>query len=569
MSDYKLFRGRHPLGRFRASLIVQCWSDGLLTPDDCVAEAGGKGFTDIDTAIHAIKVHAASNRDKSLGDDGVLLIYAEKQIGPYSLPDCIALIEGGIVSKKTLFWRKGMQKWATAELLSNEPSHETNQKPPNKSSFWKELKGCATGIGPAAVTFALVASIVSRCENTKRTEGNVAHQNNNAPQSQQPAPQVGQKEENPNNSTYGMGSGDYELSPVHEIFPSVVIAAANINLQKREVKSGEAPIFPKESNISEIPIYVRNVRKGDRYTVIISPDRFLKRTEEVIEVTEDSPFATLEPQTVFDFPALEKLTQTSSFNLTVSIQKNNETPASRTYTWQAHQINDCPLALTSFTLLRNGEIAYKTKLTPSAIAGYVNENHPWIDGLLKEAKNKAGSISFSGYQQGEQHVMAQIEAIWKALKARGISYSSIGTSTASRYYSFQHVRFVDQTIESTQANCLDGSILLASILRKIGLRASIVVTQDHAYVIVKRTRTNYFDQFDNDPYQANEWFGIETTMLSAYSLEEAANYATNTGRQCFTKLRKKAGHEIAEDGYQIIDIERMRQLNIQPIPYTK
>jgi hypothetical protein len=561
MSDYELYRGRNRLGRLTAKLIVKCWSDGLLAPDDYVSQVGGKGFTDIETAIHAIKAHAVSINDNPSNTDDILLNHEGRKIGPYSVSDCLALIGCGLISKKGRFLRKGTQNWESLETLST-ASEQQIKKESLPYSIWKEIKGCLSGFAAIAAPLAIAIAAISRCQ--KSDNSTADNQAGYASKSSQETPGKNLQEALPGYDGFlYIAEGEYEPLPIREIFPSVAIAAANIVLPPRQVKGDSAPVFPRENRVCETPIRVVNVKKGDTFRVEISPDRFLKKTEELIEITEDSAFAILEPQTIFDFPALEKLNQTSSFNITITIQKNKEATHSKTYTWQAHQINDCPLAFKSLTPLRNGKIAYHTEALPFTIAGYVNENHPWIDGLLREAKNNSGGISFSGYQQGREHTLAQIDAIWKTLKNRGISYSSIGTSTSSRYYSFQHVRLLDQTIESTQANCLDGSILMASILRKIGLQTAIVVTPTHAYLLV--------NQFKDNPFA---WIGIETTMLQTSSLDEAIKVGTHNGKECLYQIKKKNG--TSEDGLpfsgnesQIVYVDAMRSLNIQPIPFSK
>ena len=46
----------------------------------------------------------------------------------------------------------------------------------------------------------------------------------------------------------------------------------------------------------------------------------------------------------------------------------------------------------------------------------------------------------------------------------------------------QYVRFVDQSLTNTQANCVDGSVLLASILRKISIEPFLITVPGHMYV---------------------------------------------------------------------------------------
>ncbi len=93
-------------------------------------------------------------------------------------------------------------------------------------------------------------------------------------------------------------------------------------------------------------------------------------------------------------------------------------------------INDCPFYV---KLDDNGEQLDDISVT---FAAYVNENHPWIDGLLKEAlvgAKGSGLNGFTGYQSGTQEeVLLQVFAVWHALQRRGIKYSDVSTTTPSK-----------------------------------------------------------------------------------------------------------------------------------------
>jgi hypothetical protein len=141
-----------------------------------------------------------------------------------------------------------------------------------------------------------------------------------------------------------------------------------------------------------------------------------------------------------------------------------------------------------------------------------------------------------------------VAAIWAALQNRGLSYSSITTTTTSERFSFQHVRFLDQSISSSQANCVDGSVLLCSILRKIGLNVGIMLVPGHAYVCVR-------DQ-ENKQFIA----GIETTMLGTSDLRSAVKMANSGGNYPLSKWNAD---------YIYIDITESRKSRRNPIPFDE
>jgi hypothetical protein len=98
--------------------------------------------------------------------------------------------------------------------------------------------------------------------------------------------------------------------------------------------------------------------------------------------------------------------------------------------------------------------------------------------------------------------MLQVFAVWNILQRRGIKYSDISATTPSKFVVSQTVRFLDQSIEATQANCVDGSVLMASILREIGINSYLLMVPGHCFLA-----------FDLGKGEDDEIVGLETTML--------------------------------------------------------
>ena len=77
---------------------------------------------------------------------------------------------------------------------------------------------------------------------------------------------------------------------------------------------------------------------------------------------------------------------------------------------------------------------------------------------------------------------------------------------ASEKVHSQHVRLIDESINNAQANCVDGSVLFASLLRKVGIEPYLVLIPGHCYVAL---------QVDK---QGKQIAALETTLIGA-SLE--------------------------------------------------
>ncbi|MCF0185238.1 MAG: hypothetical protein HUJ98_01965, partial [Bacteroidaceae bacterium] len=116
-------------------------------------------------------------------------------------------------------------------------------------------------------------------------------------------------------------------------------------------------------------------------------------------------------------------------------------------------------------------------------AAYVNEEHPMIDQLLREALNTRIVKRFIGLQQGEAMVDKQVYALWHMLLKRNFSYSSVSNSTLSSNVVYsQRVRTLDDALDSSQINCVDGSVLMASLLRAINIEPVLIRIPGHMFV---------------------------------------------------------------------------------------
>ena len=158
----------------------------------------------------------------------------------------------------------------------------------------------------------------------------------------------------------------------------------------------------------------------------------------------------------------------------------------------------------------------------SYFASYVNEDSLFIEDFLKEAsenwkylnKTTEGYVpefqGWLGYQGGSYYTWVQAFMICYGLYNRGIQYSSItDTSNASSTVFSQNVRFVDNTILNAQANCVDGSVLIASILEKIGIRTSLVIqsTEESSHMFLAFSE-------EKNSFDINKLKYIETTAIN-------------------------------------------------------
>lgn len=99
--------------------------------------------------------------------------------------------------------------------------------------------------------------------------------------------------------------------------------------------------------------------------------------------------------------------------------------------------------------------------------------------------------------------------MWNILQKRNFRYSSVSnTSLSSNVVFSQRVRTFDDALNSSQINCVDGSVLFASLLRAINIEPILVRIPGHMFV-------GYY----TDNGHKNMDF-LETTMIGDVDLDD-------------------------------------------------
>lgn len=356
-----------------------------------------------------------------------------------------------------------------------------------------------------------------------------------------------------------------------DIYPSLLISTATVDWNAEEDEADEDTAAMLGDRNGWFGAYLSDLPEGAKVKVEVSGDAWVKRSK--IELTADEEYDEVYvlPKVAFDYDALAQVRQQRPTNVTFKVTVDGEVIGEETVTCILHEINDCPF------LVDKGEGEEPFDLT-WMFAAYVNENHPWIDSLLKEALTSGIVDSFTGYQsEDEDVVMSQVFAIWHILQRRGIKYSDITTNPGSKHVYSQTVRFMEDTVDATQANCVDGSVLLASVLRKIGLNVYLVMVPGHCYLA-----------FDADK-DGETLVGLETTMLGNDNLkplkevsklsekvrkkEHDASFKTfesaiAVGSEDLEKNSEKFDAE-GELDYQLVPISDAREFGIMPLASAK
>ncbi len=367
-----------------------------------------------------------------------------------------------------------------------------------------------------------------------------------------------------------------------DLFPSAIISTATVDWNGDEenaedkkteddpkLKKQETPIYGDEN--AWLAVEMTGLPKGAAVEVEIAVDGYMKPSKwkgTVSKTTRDGE-ALIFPKAAWDYEALLKVRQQRPVNVIFKVKVNGEELPDQTETCILKSINECP-----FYVLMDEEGEDFDDFS-WLFAAYVNENHPLVDSILKEALQSGLVSGFTGYQSDDpKEVMMQVFAIWNVLQRRGIKYSDVSTTTPSKFVVSQTVRFIDDSVAATQANCVDGSVLMSSILQKIGINSYLVMVPGHCFLA-----------FDTGEGEDAQTIGLETTMLGDNELnpvkdlpklpqkarlkEFQASYKTfssavETGNEALEE-HAEAFESEEDPNIQMISISDARELGIMPI----
>lgn len=362
------------------------------------------------------------------------------------------------------------------------------------------------------------------------------------PPNQSPAPGRSPNGTVPDNQTSAQLLASTTLQPEflfgNAIYPSFIISRANFVDPDAMRKYGDI--------YSGIGMTIANPSMSGTINYEIDPveDKYFGTVSGSIDVRQGQ---TVEyyPSIPWKYEALKSLQQSTPLSIRFRLIDNAGHVKEQIAKISVRSIEDC---ITYWML--NG----KLQLTPT-LAAYVDEENPLIEKLLAEGIEKKWVDAWTGYQEGEEGLIKQIGAVWKILVSKNIHYSDIAGATTNTHTTFysQLVRPFCESITNKQANCVDGTVVFASILKRLHIRPVLVLIPGHCFLAFHPTET------DTDKY-----IFLETTMLGDVSFE-AGEAAVE---RHYLDAIKKAGEEFDKADKtktNLIDIESYRKMNITSI----
>ncbi len=353
-----------------------------------------------------------------------------------------------------------------------------------------------------------------------------------------------------------------------QIFPSLVYSMANLRADEMVVGKRKIRRVPSDFTgvdaLARRPFVVRfsSLAPGSKASIRLKCDGVIEPASIAVDLGK-TQVVYVPVSFLHDNLVRNRQPKPANLEFVVSIDAG---PARRiTKPITIRSINDCPyFFVTSKTRGTGYDLAWM-------FTAYVNEDHPMVDEVLKTALSTGIVRSFTGYQTKDiDEVRNQVRAVWTALSMMGIRYSSItASSNRSEIALSQHVRLVGESSKVNQANCADGSILIASILEKIGIETELIKVPGHMYV-----------RFWLDPWEGNNkhWCCLETTVIgegfpppksprsqAILAAEKSYVQAWTSANAAFEKVRTNFTADSSD--YKIVSIEEARKRGIIPIPY--
>jgi hypothetical protein len=192
--------------------------------------------------------------------------------------------------------------------------------------------------------------------------------------------------------------------------------------------------------------------------------------------------------------------------------------------------------------------SYDTKYL---VAAWVTPKDEMVESILSIAKDKMFNHSLAGYNGN--NLMSEIKAIFNAVRNSKVSYVDSHMSFGQVGFT-QRVRLPKESILQRSANCIDGTVLFASLFENIGLEPLIILVPGHAFVGVRLAPNSQQTLF------------IETTLVgrnmlnSILTLKTTFDAAVEEGLTRYNNEMSRNPNEV-----HIIDIKEARTNGIYPL----
>ncbi|KUL21587.1 hypothetical protein [Actinoplanes awajinensis] len=186
------------------------------------------------------------------------------------------------------------------------------------------------------------------------------------------------------------------------------------------------------------------------------------------------------------------------------------------------------LARTTVAMRVADELTGATTDLSRYLGAFVTPNAPEIMAFLTAVAAHHPGHQLFGYQNDEDDVTAQVRAAFDALGERAVTYvNSVFSFGYRRGTTAQRVRLPRQSLTDRQANCIDATVLMASLLEAMSLSPALVLLPGHALLAWETWK------------RSGKWRFLETTLIGQATFEQACA----AGKERATLYRGKPGEQ--------------------------
>lgn len=346
------------------------------------------------------------------------------------------------------------------------------------------------------------------------------------------------------------------------LFPSAILSTATTNAQIIQSADTLTLGNPKSCLAIRFTSPVSNCR----IRIDVGETPFFRRSVSEFILPQKATY-TIYPDIIWDYDALKDNDMAEPVSVAVQMEVNGKQSGQQVRTLSVRSLNECLL----------GYIGRDNKYHTTYIffAAYVNEENPLIDEILREALNTRIVNRFLGYQSSQKdYVDKQVYALWNVLQKRHFRYSSVSYSSLSSNVVFsQRVRTFDDALKSSQINCVDGSVLFASLLRAINIDPVLVripghmfvgYYTDHSHKDITFLETTMIGDVDLNDFFPEEQLDSTNTRksqndMSRLTFEKSKEYA----RKKFEAHKDKVKSN--DRNYMFLEISKAIRRKIQPL----
>lgn len=361
---------------------------------------------------------------------------------------------------------------------------------------------------------------------------------------------------------------DYELVDQlgGNLFPSAILSVATTNTQVIPPMSGEYVGNPK----SCVAIKLKSGHANTVVRIELAETPFYARSVSTFVLPKEHTEYIIYPDILWRYNALRDNEQAEPISVVANVEVDGKDLGQKVRTFSVRSINECLLGFNK--QLPDGRTRYVS--TRLFYAAYVNEENPLIDKVLREALNTRIVRRFLGYQSTPEMVDKQVYALWYVLQKRNFRYSSVSYSSLSSNVVYaQRVRTFEDALNSSQINCVDGSVLFASLLRAINITPVLVQMPGHMFVgyytdSAKKDltflETTMIGDVDLDDYFPDEKLDSTRTTksqgeMSRLTFEKSKEYALRE------YMRVKDKVQANKPNYLFVEINKNVRRNVQSI----